>query len=98
VRFLRNPHYETELRDMSGKDEAVGDYVKADEAFAAFFDNLTTMLKPLMPRYDAEGKSYLTIAFGCTGGRHRSVFVAEELAKWFDKEGVRAQLNHRELV
>ena len=55
------------------------------------------MLKPLMPRYEAEGKSYLTIAFGCTGGRHRSVFVAEKLAKWFDKEGLRAQINHRDI-
>lgn len=98
VRFLRNPHYENDLREMSGKNEEVGAYVQADEAFNAFFNNLTTMLKPLMPRYKAEGKSYLTIAFGCTGGRHRSVFVAEQLTKWFDKEGLRAQLNHRDLV
>jgi len=97
VRFLRNPHYESELREMSGKDKAVAAYVNEDEAFGAFFDNLTTMLKPLMPRYEAEGKSYLTIAFGCTGGRHRSVFAAEQLAKWFDKEGLRAQLNHRDI-
>ena len=55
------------------------------------------MLKPLMPRFKAEGKSYLTIAIGCTGGRHRSVFVAEQLAKWFDKAGLQAQLNHRDL-
>ena len=97
VRFLRNPHYERELRDLSGRDPAVGDYVKQDEAFAPFFENLTRMLEPLMPRYQAEGKSYLTIAFGCTGGRHRSVFVAEQLAMWFDKAGLQAQLNHRDL-
>ena len=97
VRFLRNPHYESELRDLSGRDAAVGDYVKQDEAFAPFFENLTRMLEPLMPRYQAEGKSYLTIAFGCTGGRHRSVFVAEQLAMWFDKAGLQAQLNHRDL-
>ena len=98
VRFLRNPHYEGDLRDMSGKEEAVGAYIKEDEAFDGFFENLTRMLKPLMPRYEAEGKSYLTIAFGCTGGRHRSVFTAELLAKWFDKEGLRAQLNHRDIT
>ncbi|MBT3989791.1 MAG: RNase adapter RapZ [Rhodospirillaceae bacterium] len=97
VRFLRNPHYEGALREMSGKDEAVGTYIKADEAFDGFFANLTQMLTPLMPRFEAEGKSYLTIAFGCTGGRHRSVYVAEQLAKWFDKEGLRAQINHRDM-
>jgi len=98
ARFLRNPHYESELRELSGRDEAVGAYVKADEAYDPFFDNLTQMLKPLMPRFEAEGKSYLTIAIGCTGGRHRSVFVAEQLAKWFDKAGLQAQLNHRDLM
>ncbi|MBT3917262.1 MAG: RNase adapter RapZ [Rhodospirillaceae bacterium] len=98
ARFLRNPHYESELRELSGRDEAVGAYVKADEAYDPFFDNLTQMLKPLMPRFEAEGKSYLTIAVGCTGGRHRSVFVAEQLAKWFDKAGLQAQLNHRDLM
>jgi RNase adapter protein RapZ len=97
VRFLRNPHYEANLRASTGQDEAIGAYITEDEAFGPFFENLTQMLKPLMPRYEAEGKSYLTIAFGCTGGRHRSVFVAEKLAKWFDKEGLRAQINHRDI-
>ena len=97
VRFLRNPHYDDGLREMSGEDEPVGAYIRGDEVFGSFFDNLTQMLKPLMPRYEAEGKSYLTIAFGCTGGRHRSVFIAEQLAKWFDKEGLPAQINHRDL-
>ena len=97
TRFLRNPHYESELRELSGRDETVGAYLKTDDAYKPFFGNLTQMLKPLMPRFKAEGKSYLTIAIGCTGGRHRSVFVAEQLAKWFDKAGLQAQLNHRDL-
>lgn len=97
TRFLRNPHYESKLRELSGRDETVGVYLKADDAYEPFFGNLTQMLKPLMPRFKAEGKSYLTIAIGCTGGRHRSVFVAEQLAKWFDKAGLQAQLNHRDL-
>jgi UPF0042 nucleotide-binding protein len=97
TRFLRNPHYESKLRELSGRDETVEAYLKADDAYEPFFGNLTQMLKPLMPRFKAEGKSYLTIAIGCTGGRHRSVFVAEQLAKWFDKAGLQAQLNHRDL-
>jgi UPF0042 nucleotide-binding protein len=97
TRFLRNPHYESKLRELSGRDETVGVYLKADDAYEPFFGNLTQMLKPLMPRFKAEGKSYLTIAIGCTGGRHRSVFVAEQLAKWFDKAGLQVQLNHRDL-
>ncbi|MDP7099627.1 MAG: RNase adapter RapZ [Rhodospirillales bacterium] len=97
TRFLRNPHYESKLRELSGRDETVGAYLKTDDAYKPFFGNLTQMLKPLMPRFEAEGKSYLTIAIGCTGGRHRSVFVAEQLAKWFDKAGLQAQLNHRDL-
>ena len=77
VRFLANPHYDPELRLLSGIDPAVGEYIVKDEGFREFFDNLTGFLKPLLPRYAQEGKSYLTIAIGCTGGRHRSVFLAD---------------------
>ena len=80
VRFLRNPHYVDDLRPLSGRDAAVADYVTADPAFAGFFERWCAMLVPLLPRYVAEGKSYLTIAIGCTGGRHRSVAVSERLA------------------
>ena len=97
ARFLRNPHYENDLRELSGRDKAIEAYIEADNSYQPFFENLTQMLGPLMPRFEAEGKSYLTIAIGCTGGRHRSVFVAEQLAKWFDKAGVQAQLNHRDI-
>ena len=97
VRFLKNPHYIRDLREMTGQDEKVGAFILKDPAFNNFFDNLTKTVKPLMPLYEAEGKSYLTIAFGCTGGRHRSVFVAEQFIKWFNKFGIQAQLNHRDI-
>jgi UPF0042 nucleotide-binding protein len=79
VRFLRNPHYDADLRRLSGRDEAVADFNLQDDGFQSFFDNLTHLLDPLIPRYAEEGKNYLTIAIGCTGGRHRSVFVTEKL-------------------
>ncbi len=80
ARFLANPHYEPGLRPLDGRDPRVADYVTGDPAYGAFFEGLTEMLAPLLPRYEREGKSYLTIALGCTGGRHRSVAVAERLA------------------
>jgi UPF0042 nucleotide-binding protein len=97
VRFLSNPHYEPELRPQTGRDPAVGEFISRDPDFAPFFDGLTALLAPLIPRYKAEGKSYLTLAIGCTGGRHRSVFTAEKLAKWFEGRGQRIQLQHRDL-
>ena len=97
VRFLRNPYYDKDLRELTGKDEAVGAYISKDEGFAKFLDGLKSLLEPLLPRYVAEGKSYLTIAVGCTGGQHRSVFVATQLAKWLEQSGQKIQLGHREL-
>jgi UPF0042 nucleotide-binding protein len=97
VRFLKNPHYDLDLRELSGLDEAVGEFISADERFQPFFDNLTRLLEPLLIGYADEGKSYLTIAFGCTGGCHRSVFVAEKLARWFDGKDRHLQLGHRDL-
>jgi RNase adapter protein RapZ len=97
VRFFKNPHYDKLLRPQSGKDKAVQDYIAADPAFADFFAHLTGMIGPLLPRYQAEGKSYLTIAFGCTGGRHRSVFIAESFHVWLKENGWRAQIRHRDL-
>lgn len=98
VRFLRNPHYEEGLRPLSGRDAAVARFIEADEAFGAFFDGLTSLLGLLLPRYDREGKSYLTIAIGCTGGRHRSVYIAERLAAWSAGDGYRARVQHRDLA
>ncbi|MBF0093459.1 MAG: RNase adapter RapZ [Alphaproteobacteria bacterium] len=97
VRFLNNPHYDPVLRPKTGRDGEVADFITSDPAFPVFFDNLSRLLEPLLPRFEAEGKSYLTIAIGCTGGRHRSVFVAERLARWLTERGARVELRHREL-
>jgi UPF0042 nucleotide-binding protein len=97
VRFLANPHYIGELRPLTGCDPAVGAFITQDPAYADFFATLTRLLKPLLPRYVMEGKSYLTIAVGCTGGRHRSVFVAERLAAWLREADERVAVHHREL-
>jgi RNase adapter protein RapZ len=97
VRFLRNPHYDVALRSATGRDAAVGAYIAADPDFHRLFDALCRWLDELLPRYEREGKSYLTIAFGCTGGRHRSVFCAERLAAWLRGKGRRVVLAHRDL-
>ncbi|MFZ9484862.1 MAG: RNase adapter RapZ, partial [Alphaproteobacteria bacterium] len=80
VRFLANPHYEPALEPLTGRDPAVGAFIERDPGFEAFFAGLVAMLAALLPRYEREGKSYLTIGCGCTGGKHRSVHVAERLA------------------
>jgi len=97
VRFLSNPHYQDNLRPLSGLDLAVGRHIEADSAFAAFFASLKDMLLTLLPAYEREGKSYLTIAMGCTGGRHRSVFVAERVAEALREAGRQVGVRHRDL-
>lgn len=97
VRFLVNPHYDPMLKALTGRDKAVADHVAADPDFQPFFNNLTTLLTPLLPRYAQEGKSYLTVAVGCTGGRHRSVAVTEKLSQWLEQRGERVHLRHRDL-
>jgi UPF0042 nucleotide-binding protein len=97
MRFLRNPHYDPALRPQTGRDPAVAAFVEADPAFPAFWGRMTGLLDLLLPRYVAEGKKYLTIAMGCTGGRHRSVLVAERLAAHLTVQGWRVDLIHREV-
>ena len=97
VRFLKNPHYDKELRPLTGEDEPVQDMITSDPDFYGFFDSLTGMLEVLLPRYAQEGKSYLTIAVGCTGGRHRSVLVARRLADWLQSRDWRVHLQHRDM-
>jgi RNase adapter protein RapZ len=97
MRFLRNPHYVATLRSQTGRDPAVAAFIEADDDFARLFAELCHWLDELLPRYEREGKSYLTIAIGCTGGRHRSVFVAERLAAWFAAKGRPVGLAHRDL-
>ena len=98
VRFLDNPHYDIGLRPLTGQDPAIGVFIERDPSFAPFWAALTALLGPLLPRYDREGKSYLTIAVGCTGGRHRSVFVTERLGKWLGEIGQTVVIGHRDLA
>jgi len=98
VRFLLNPHYVPALEPLTGLDPAVQAHIESDPGFAAFAANLEALLLPLLPRYQAEGKSYLTIAVGCTGGKHRSVFVTERLADALRAAGYEVSTLHRELA
>ncbi len=97
MRFLANPHYDAALRPLTGRDQAVADHVAADPDFLPFWTRLVGFIEPLLPCYVAEGKKYLTIAIGCTGGRHRSVFVVEKLAAHLRLQGWRVDVAHREL-
>lgn len=97
VRFLDNPHYIPQLRGLTGLDPAVAAHIEKDPDLQPFLDGLWHWLGPLLPRYEKEGKTYLTIAVGCTGGRHRSVYVAERLAALIRGDGWPAELEHRHL-
>jgi UPF0042 nucleotide-binding protein len=96
-RFLANPHWVAELREKDGRDPQVSTYVQADPNFAAFFQKLQEIIFILLPAQLAEGKAHLTIGFGCTGGQHRSVAVAEKLAKVLAEAGWQVSKRHREL-
>ena len=98
ARFLRNPHYDPMLRPRTGQDPEVGAYIEADPDFASFEAGLEGMLDLLLPRFLLEGKKYATVAIGCTGGRHRSVHVAERLAAHLQAGGWRVAITHRELT
>lgn len=96
-RFLRNPYWEPSLRALNGRSPEVADYVAADPRFAAFFGKIRELVELLLPAYIEEGKSHLSIAFGCTGGQHRSVTVAEKLTNDLAAAGWRVSKRHREL-
>ena len=98
ARFLANPHYVPALKPLSGRDRAVQDFVATDPDIPAFLNGIKSLMGPLLPRYEKEGKSYLTVAVGCTGGRHRSVYVAEALAEWLAQLGKSVTLAHRDLA
>ena len=98
VRFLPNPHFVPDLKPLTGRDQAVIRYMEQHEATRLFVGKLTDMLRFLVPQYVNEGKSYLTVAIGCTGGRHRSVMLAERLRQELaDIEGVRIKVRHRDV-
>ncbi|MBT5192773.1 MAG: RNase adapter RapZ [Rhodospirillaceae bacterium] len=96
VRFLANPHYVDELRPLTGRDPGVGAYIAADPSCEPFLASLDQMLQTLLPLYLREGKSYLTVAIGCTGGRHRSVYAAEELTRRLAVGGHAVTVRHRD--
>jgi UPF0042 nucleotide-binding protein len=96
VRFLPNPHFVPEFRPLTGKHPKVAKYVRSFPQTEEFIDRVTEMLKFLLPHYIHEGKSYLTIAFGCTGGQHRSVMMTEEIAKLLQKSGYDVKIIHRD--
>jgi UPF0042 nucleotide-binding protein len=97
MRYLDNPHWQPDLRELTGLDEPVGAHIRKDEAFAANFARIRDLLIDLLPRYAAQGKSYVNIAFGCTGGRHRSVFMAEQIAAALRAGGFSPTVLHRNL-
>ena len=97
VRFLPNPHWDENLRPMSGLDEPVRDFVMEQSLSVKFLDQLTGMLTLLLPAYKSEGKSYLTVAIGCTGGRHRSVVIAEQLKQWLIQSSHNPRVTHRDI-
>jgi len=97
VRFLRNPHWDADLRPRDGRDPAVRAFVEADPAYAPFYDRLVDLLTFLLPRYRAEGKSYFGLGLGCTGGKHRSVTLAEALAESLAAAGWQVSIRHRDL-
>jgi RNase adapter protein RapZ len=98
VRFLPNPHYEAGLRPLTGFDQRIVDYVGRDGRLAEFYDHVLPLLEYLLPQYVAEGKAHLVVAIGCTGGRHRSVAIAEHLAAAFrDRDGYFVEVQHRDV-
>jgi RNase adapter protein RapZ len=97
MRFLKNPYWDEKLRELTGKDEAVGLYIRGDVAYSEAIPKIQDLLLMLLPRYRAEGKAYVTIAFGCTGGRHRSVHVAAHIAERLREAGFSPTIIDRDL-
>ena len=97
MRFLRNPHWEDVLRPRTGLDPDVAAYIMEDPAYEEALQRIEELLKMLIPRYAESGKTYVTIAFGCTGGRHRSVHVAERVAKYLQDAGFSPTVSHRNM-
>lgn len=98
MRFLKNPHWDNELRPLTGLDQGVIDYIATDESYDPAVRQIEELLISLLPRYRAEGKSYVSVAFGCTGGRHRSVCVAERVAARLREAGFSPTVEHRDLA
>jgi len=96
-RFLQNPYWETQLRALDGRHPSVVDFIRRDVRFASFVTRVSDLVLELLPAYRAEGKAYLSIGFGCTGGQHRSVCVAETVAQPLAEQDWQVSIRHREL-
>jgi UPF0042 nucleotide-binding protein len=97
VRFLPNPNFVTHLKHLNGGDPEVIEYMNAQDDTGAFLNHFRGFLDYLMPQYEREGKAYVTIAIGCTGGRHRSVFITNAIADHFAKTGSHVKVTHRDV-
>jgi UPF0042 nucleotide-binding protein len=97
ARFLKNPHWDDRLRPLTGLDKDVCAFIENDPDLTGFLQRFETLLLPLLPRYAAEGKTYLTVAVGCTGGRHRSVYCVEKLKLWLEAQGHAPSVQHRDI-
>jgi UPF0042 nucleotide-binding protein len=97
MRFLDNPHWFEQLRELTGLDAPVGEYIEGDEGFRPELDRIRDLILSLLPRYTAQGRAYLTIGFGCTGGRHRSVYTAETIGSALREAGYHPTILHRNL-
>jgi len=97
VRFLPNPHFDPKLRPLTGMDKPVMEFLEGKAVFVKFWEKLTDLLDLLVPEYTKEGKTYLTIGVGCTGGRHRSVMIAQKIAEYFELKGYKSIVEHRDI-
>ena len=97
VRFLANPYFDPELRELNGRDPRVLDFLQRDEEFSELLERLRDFLLYLLPRYEKENRSYLSVSIGCTGGKHRSVAICERLAEELADEGLNCRIDHRDI-
>ena len=97
MRFAENPHWVADLRKLDGRDDAVADFLNDDSAAVNVLDSFKAILREMLPRMSREGRPNLTVAFGCTGGQHRSVWAAETISAWLREQGYSVKLAHREL-
>ena len=98
MRFAKNPHWDDGLRDQTGLDAKVAEFLAKDEMAIKVLDQLKSMLALMLSRMNSDGRAHLTLAFGCTGGKHRSVWAATQIASWIKAKGHPVRLEHRELA
>ena len=98
VRFLRNPFYDPELKKLTGLDHKAADYIAGDSAFAGFYQQMTALLESFLPGYLEKREDDMVIAIGCTGGQHRSVYVAQKLGEFLEQKKYNVIIQHRELT